>query len=504
MTTITKIAVLAVGGQGGGVLSGWIAALAQADGYVAQVTSVAGVAQRTGATIYYIEVAPKGQQTPVFALSPTPGDIDVLIAAEIMEAGRAAMRGFLTPDRTTLITSTHRILAVSEKQIPGDGRGDGTAVQEELGAYAKKVVAFDMERIAQEAGSLISASLFGGLARSGALPFAADAYRTVLRSSSHGAAASLAAFDAALGFEDGPEHPDTAAQTVIGPQASVAQWNALATRIDSAFPAAQAMLRAGLQKTVDYQDLAYGHEYLDRVSPFLGQSDALDQSAAKYIANAMCYDDLPRVADLKTRAARTARLRAEQEISADGLVQITEYFHPRAEEVCATLPRRLGAAIARRPWAMRTLARLFRKGRRVRTDRVVGFVLLWCIAGMRPYRRRLLRHETEVAHLDRLIARARSCLPDNPELATEILSCQRLIKGYSDTHTRGHSRFDQVMEGLDLVQSRDDAADWLRRLRRAALADTTGADLAGALETVRSFAVTSTSQAPATAPATPV
>src|SRR6185436_11749677 len=90
---VIKIATLAVGGQGGGVLSDWIVEVAEANGYLAQSTSVAGVAQRTGATIYYIEMAPDAGRLPVFALSPSQGDVDVLIAAELMEAGRAIMRG---------------------------------------------------------------------------------------------------------------------------------------------------------------------------------------------------------------------------------------------------------------------------------------------------------------------------------------------------------------------------------------------------------------------------
>ena len=45
------IAVLALGGEGGGVLADWIVDLAQHGGYLAQTTSVPGVAQRTGATI---------------------------------------------------------------------------------------------------------------------------------------------------------------------------------------------------------------------------------------------------------------------------------------------------------------------------------------------------------------------------------------------------------------------------------------------------------------------
>ncbi|WP_238475526.1 indolepyruvate oxidoreductase subunit beta family protein [Rhodophyticola sp. CCM32] len=501
MSDILKIAILAVGGQGGGVLSGWVAALAEANGYVVQVTSVAGVAQRTGATIYYIEMAPKGAQQPVFALSPTPGDIDVLIAAEIMEAGRAAQRGFLSPDRTTLVTSTHRILAVTEKQVPGDGRGDGSAVESELQAFAKAIVAFDMERLALEAGSFISASLFGGLARSGALPFAVDAYRAILEGSAKGAAASLRAFDAAVAYVPNAPDPQAPVPAITGPDAAMAEWQAMTGRISAMCTDARAVLQAGLQKVVDYQDLAYGADYLDRVGAFLGHSETLDRAAAKYIANAMCYDDLPRVADLKTRGSRTDRLRNEQEIPDGSLVRVTEYFHPRAEEVCATLPRRLGAAIVARPWAMRGLGLLFRKGRRVRTDGVIGFTTLWCVAGLRPFRRLLLRHETEMAHLDALTRRAQGCLPERPELAAEILSCQRLIKGYSDTHARGLSRFDQVMEGLDLVLARTDAADWLRRIREAALADTTGDQLAGALDTVRSF--TPPAATPPARPATP-
>ena len=46
-----SIAIVAMGGQGGGVLTGWIVKLAEDAGWIAQSTSVPGVAQRTGATI---------------------------------------------------------------------------------------------------------------------------------------------------------------------------------------------------------------------------------------------------------------------------------------------------------------------------------------------------------------------------------------------------------------------------------------------------------------------
>lgn len=68
-----KIAILAMGGEGGGVLADWIVDMGEANGYVAQTTSVPGVAQRTGATIYYVELYPAAQAEadgglPVLAL----------------------------------------------------------------------------------------------------------------------------------------------------------------------------------------------------------------------------------------------------------------------------------------------------------------------------------------------------------------------------------------------------------------------------------------------------
>ena len=100
------VAILAIGGQGGGVLTDWVVALAEAQGWHAQSTSVPGVAQRTGATIYYVEMLPaKNGEAPVLSLMPMQGDVDVVLAAEWMEAGRSMLRGLVTPERTTLIAS---------------------------------------------------------------------------------------------------------------------------------------------------------------------------------------------------------------------------------------------------------------------------------------------------------------------------------------------------------------------------------------------------------------
>ncbi|MEX3007489.1 indolepyruvate oxidoreductase subunit beta family protein [Hoeflea sp. TYP-13] len=492
---IIKLAMLAVGGQGGGVLSDWIIDVAESNGYRAQSTSVAGVAQRTGATIYYVEMTPDTGREPVFSLTPAPGDVDIMIAAELMEAGRSILRGFVTPDRTTLIMSSHRILAVSEKMVPGDGRRDSSKVIERAQSAAKKVVAFDMEREALDAGTVISASLFGALAGSGALPFLRESYEETIRAGGRGVDASLAAFGACFekaASSDGASlpgvqnetSPDKPAPRIEGPSELLDQWNALTARTQQLPDAVQPMALAGLHKVVDYQDVAYGDAYLEQVERAVAADSAnrdwkFSTAAAKYVANAMVYDDIIRVADLKLRSARTKRVRDEVGAGKDTILNVTEYFHPRAQEVCGTLPAGLGLFIENRPTLFRLLDRLVNRGRRIRTDSLTGYFSLWVLAALKPVRRRLRRHTVEADHRDKWFAQAMSSCASDYDLGVEVLNCRRLIKGYSDTHARGQSKFDLVMSALDQLAGKSDPASLLRHLREVALAE----EGTGSLET---------------------
>lgn len=498
---IIKVAILAVGGQGGGVLTGWIEALARANGYTAQATSVAGVAQRTGATVYYVEMAPEvpAQPPPVFSLMPMAGDVDIVVAAELMEAGRAIIRGFVTPDRTVLIASTHRALAVSEKMVPGDGIASSDAVLAAADVAARRVIAADFEALAVARGSVISAALFGALAASGTLPFDRAAFEAAIRAGGKGVEGSLrafaAAFDLAAGGarQDGGPAPRPTVPQARGPARLIAEWQALQTRV-AALPAPVAELALpGLRKVVDYQDCAYGRAYLDRLAAVLARDSArrdwrLGREAAKHLANAMAYDDIIRVADLKTRARRFARIRAEMGMTEGKVMHLTEFFHPRAEEIVGMFPARLGARVAADPAWMARLDRWFARGRRLRTDGLPAFVVLHVLGGMRGWRLRTLRHAREVAHLERWLEAALAHVDRDYDLAVEILRCRRLIKGYSDTHVRGHGRFDRVLAVTARIAHRPDAADWCRRLREAALQDEEGRALDGAIRTIDSFA----------------
>ncbi|MBL8894416.1 MAG: indolepyruvate oxidoreductase subunit beta family protein [Rhizobiales bacterium] len=496
---IIKLAILAIGGQGGGVLADWVVHLAEANGYYAQTTSVPGVAQRTGATIYYLELVPETGRTPVLSLMPAPGDVDIVIAAELMEAGRAIMRGLVTPNRTTLIASAHRAYAVSEKMAPGDGIADASKVLDIAKQASHRLIAFDMESIAARNGSVISASLFGALAGSKALPFPRESFEETIRAGGKGMEASLKAFSTAFDAVTSPPSPATESESapvpaMSGPQDLLAEYEKLSGALLADLPLdVQVMAAAGLAKTVDFQDLDYGRDYayrlrkmlaLDQDSGGASRDYALTRETAKYLANAMCYDDIIRVADAKTRGSRFARVRDEVKASEAQVLTITEFMHPRLREVLGTLPTGLARWIESKPALCRFLDPLFDRGRHVRTDGLAWFGVLYGLAGMRGMRRKLLRHEVESAHIAQWLAEAERLAPRNYDLAVEVIRCRRLIKGYSDTHERGQSKFDRVLSAVPLLEPREDGAQWLKRLREAALLDEEGTALDGALKTV--------------------
>jgi indolepyruvate ferredoxin oxidoreductase beta subunit len=359
-----------------------------------------------------------------------------------------------------------------------------------------------MADLAERAGSVISAVLFGALAGSGALPFTRAAYEATIRAAGVAVEPSLRAFEA--GFDKAAEIAGSTTPVAPARPASGgkrypelepvghAGFDALVAHARAAFPEPlHGMIAAGLRRVVDFQDVAYGREYLDLVAGFLalerGGTLALTRAAAKHIAVAMAYDDVIRVADLKTRSVRFARVRREVAAGPGQLVHTTEFMHPRMAEVAGTLPRRLGAWLEARPRLWRALDRVVSRPRRVRTGTVRWFVPLYLAGGLRRFRRGTLRHARETAHRDAWLELARATAASDCALAVEIIECRRLVKGYSDTHARGQAKFDRVVGAAARLRGRPDAADWVRRLRQAALLDEEGTALAGALATIDSF-----------------
>ncbi|HEY3047388.1 MAG TPA: indolepyruvate oxidoreductase subunit beta family protein [Polaromonas sp.] len=488
-----KIAILAMGGEGGGVLADWIVDLGEHNGYLAQTTSVPGVAQRTGATIYYVELYPMKQAeqdggSPVLALMPLPGDVDVVLASELMEAGRAVYRGLVTADRTTLIASTHRVYAISEKSAMGDGRVDDAELLKHAEAAAKRFVRFDMAAAAEASGSVISAVLFGALAGTGVLPFSRIQFEATIERGGVGVKPSLKAFSAAYAHAAGTGDEGLAGPPAVVKPASTPRdpkVRSLLDRVRDAFPAeAHAMLIEGVRRTIDFQDPAYAERYLDRmahVCAMPGDRDIkLVNETARHLALWMTYEDTIRVAQLKTRASRFDRVRGEVRVRDDQTLAINEYMHPRLQEICETLPAVFGRWLLASGWPRRLVERFTQRGRVITTSSLRGFLMLYAVAGMKRWRRSTLRFERENALIEHWLRLIESTAATNPQLAIEVAQCQRLVKGYSDTHERGLRNYETLI-GVVQTAGVTLAPATLRELRDAALADERGDKLRATL-----------------------
>jgi indolepyruvate ferredoxin oxidoreductase beta subunit len=498
-----SIAILAMGGEGGGVLADWIVDLAENNRYIAQLTSVPGVAQRTGATIYYLEIYPRAgiggpEYEPVLALMPVPGDVDIVIASELMEAGRAIQRGLITPDRTVLIASTNRVFAMTEKIALADGRVDSDKLIEACRSAAKVMHAFDMAAIAEATGSVISAVLFGAIAGAGVLPFPRQAFEVAIKRGGRGIQASLAAFTA--GYEAasaGAATIKTPATNLPPPTLDGQDSDEMPTialphqaipaellREAEKFPqGARAIIRAGIERTADYQGLDYARLYLHRLAPIAARDrdGRLTAETARQLALGMTYEDTIRVAELKIRPSRFERVREEVRIADDQILEIAEFMHPRTQEVADTLPASLGRFILNTSWARRLTDRMTRNGRVVRTTTLRGFLLLYTVASLKPLRPRSLRYQTEQAHLEAWLATILRLAETRYDLAVEVAATRNLVKGYGETHERGRARFETLMQLLPSLSQRADGAAQLAMLRKAAQADDTGAALNAAI-----------------------
>jgi indolepyruvate ferredoxin oxidoreductase beta subunit len=497
------LTIAALGGQGGGVVTDWLVLAARRAGYFVQATSVPGVAQRTGATIYYMEFFPRsdapGGREPIMALMPNPGDVDVVVASEWMEAGRAINRGLVTKDRTTLIASTHRDYTIGEKIALGDGRASSRELFEVASAAAKKLIGFDMVQIADAAGGRISAVILGSIAGADVLPWSIENYHHAIKESGVGVDASLAAFEAGrravlaatakpLTAAAWPDSRGTIDSSDYGIEAVSAS---LRQRIETRFPQPlRGLLGMAAARLLDYQDEAYSSLYLDRVERILNldpdkAADAkLAAATARSLGLWMSFEDVMRVAQIKTRRGREQRIRREVRAQPGELLQVREFVKPRVEEICGTLPAGLGRRLMASARARHALSR-FTAGRRISTSTISGFVLLRSLAAMRRFRRSSLRYSIENQRIEAWLRQIAEVVAKNSELAFELAECQTLVKGYGDTHERGWASFSRICALAATLVDDPQGASCLRALREAALSDDSGAQLERAISSLR-------------------
>lgn len=488
--------IAALGGEGGGVLNDWIVTCAIDQQLPVQATSVPGVAQRTGSTSYYIEMmrtpAPDGAR-PVFALSPMPGGVDVVIASELLEAARTVERGFVHPKRTTLISSSSRVYTTGEKMQMGDGRFEESLVHEAARRLSAKYLTLDMAALAAEHRTVISAVMFGALAAAGVLPWSREVCERVIRAGGFGVDASLAGFGAAYDAvaTDSAHEAFAAAQPVD--RATPEMWAPLLATLPAAMRENAAH---GVVRVLDYQDAAYARQYTDRLQRIAAAAgDAQGQptvaqalrEAARYLALWMTYEDVIRVADLKSRRSRFDRIHSEARARDGEIVSIVEYFKPGVDELASVLPGALGKRI--RDWAVKNeKLDTMNRGIHLPSTHVSGFLMLRTLAKMRRLRRGSLRFREEQVAIERWLDALVKMLHTSPVFAAALAEVPHVLKGYGDTYRRGRASFSRIFSTLvdRALQSATPpgAADAqeLRAAIAAALAEPEGRELEKTLE----------------------
>jgi indolepyruvate ferredoxin oxidoreductase, beta subunit len=500
--------ICALGGEGGGVLTEWLVDIARLAGYACQSTSIPGVAQRTGATTYYIEVfpVPLAQlhgKCPVFSLNPVPGALDAIVSSELLETVRQIGNGMSSPERTRVITSSGRTLTTQERMQLGDGRSDSADLVKVVKTFSCKHHVLDMGAVAKEAGTVVSAVMLGAIAGTRLFPFERQDYEKVVRAGGGKTAeASLRGF--ARGFEvvsgchPGLEEPapdsDPGGSTVAcndglrvpgsGTGQALPAMTAFAAATDFP-PQVHEMLSLGLARMLEYQGASYAELYLQRLRDVLAAERAADplgahsfattREMARWLALWMAFDDIVRVADLKSRTSRWQRVRGEVKAGDDDLLRVYDYFKPGAPEFAALLPPRLAqrvlgwdrkrVAAGKLPWALPL---------EIGTHSVTGMLGLRALAAMKWLRVRGGRYANEQAMIGKWLAGVIQGSRRDWQLGHEVALCGRLIKGYGTTNERGKENLLHVLDHLAHGPSAAAAAPAIAAAREAALADDAG------------------------------
>jgi indolepyruvate ferredoxin oxidoreductase beta subunit len=489
--------IAALGGEGGGVLTDWIVAAAAAQGFPVQSTSIPGVAQRTGATTYYVELLPAtvaalGSKRPILALTPGAGDVDVVLASELMEGARAIGNGFVTPDRTALIASTHRSYAIAERMAMGDGRYDIGRLTKAIETHAQRNVLFDMAAVARETGAMINAVMLGAVAAANVLPIAPAAFEEAIRADGKAVEANLRGFRAGLAAATGMARANADGKRRHGATPTLADLEAQAR---ASLPASAVDIAIeGLRRTAAYQSISYARLYLDRLKPVLDADTRaqaggrLVRETARHLAVRMTFEDVIRVAEAKIAPERFARIRADIGVGDGEPYRIVEFLKPGLEEFCQVLPPRLAQRIlalaARRGWRPYF-------GMEIETTSLTGYLRFWALARLKRLRPRGHRYAQEQAAIEAWLALIGAAARQSAEVAVEIAECARLIKGYGDTWQRGSANYAAIEAQVirPLLAGRiplRQGADAIASARTAALVDPDGEGLAKCLAEIAS------------------
>jgi len=474
MTQPISILLCALGGEGGGVLADWLVEAARHGGFAAQATSIPGVAQRTGATTYYLEIFPTpvselGGRRPVFGLNPLPGRLDLMVSSELLETARQISLGLCSANRTLLISASNRALTTHEKMQMGDGRMDDAALLQLLQQHSHASHVLDMVALTRQAGTVVSAVMLGCIAASSVLPLRREDFEYAVHEGAakeHQSAsqqASLRGFSLAWDAIHAQSKQTKFVDVVLtdtNPVSSLpsAKSSPFSSKLAESFPPAMhEILGLGVARLMDYQGAGYVSLYVQRLRAVLASEQRngndgaciVTRETARWLALWMAFDDIVRVADLKSRASRWQRVRTEVKAKADDVLKVYDHFKPGVPEFAALLPKVFALPLLRwdRQRSARGLSPLALPIK-IGTHSVFGMIMLRVLASFKWLRVLGNRYADEQAMIDDWLKGVVLGAQEDVNLGLALAQCGQLIKGYGTTNERGRDNLLHILRHL--------------------------------------------------------
>ncbi len=475
---LIKILIPAVGGQGGGVMTEWLVQAFFDEHFDVQGISLPGLSQRGGSTVYYLEAHPRHKaqdKNVVFAQYPMPGDVDVILSQEFLELGRALELGYGS-DKTTIVTSTHRIYSTLEKMPLGSGiyqEENLRRIAEEFSREFIGIDALELAKINDMDELAVNAILLGALAALEILPINKASFIGAIGQVGVAVTSNIKAFEAGydyvtsqkkdpIGAGSQTDWDDFVAERAEKLEGSKAGefLDLIRERIADYPDGVRQLVAESTYRLIDYQAKWYGEKYLDSVDSIYqldksvkADGFVLTKQYAKNLGLWMGYEDGIRVSELKINSGRFKQIMEGMRIKPGQVFRVVDYLKPDAEEVYGLFPNILVA-----PIMAVVNSRVFQKivgkrkpltmGQTPTTTSFTGFMRLWFLTKFKFIRPYSYRYKQEHRLIKKYDAAIRTFAALDYNLGVLIASSASMIKGYGRIRRRTIDAFLRFIDNI--------------------------------------------------------
>ncbi len=475
---LIKILIPAVGGQGGGVLTEWLVQLFLIEGFEVQGVGLPGLSQRGGSTIYYLESYSKVEPDAkpiIFSQYPLPGDIDIILAQEFLELGRVLELGYGS-DKTTIVSSTHRIYSTLEKMPLSSGIYSDENLHKLANAFSSRFVGLDALALAKERGMdelAINAILLGALGASEALPIAEASFLKAISQVGVAVENNIKAFRIGWDYIRSNKFKISLVKSEtdwdelkreklarVDPNKREGLFSLL-LKVENDYPERlREILSEAVYRLTDYQDVSYAERYLETLANIYqidnstgSDSYLLTESFAKNLALWMSYEDGIRVAELKINPERFRRIQKEMQLRDDQVFHVIDYLNPDAEEIYGLLPNFFVSPIVKL-----TDNRLFKKiwsdrskitfAQSPTTSSFFGSLRLWLLTKLKKLRPYSYRFKKEHSYIAKYTGYVEKYSKTDYALGCLVAKSGSIVKGYGKVRRRTLDSFKRYLEKI--------------------------------------------------------